>query len=542
MTSIWFAIGSGWSAQLFYDAYAGSVFNIIFTSVSERGGGGRVLRPAVGRASFFAEFFFLSSLNNFYFIFWVSFPFLCRSIPVMLVAVLDRDVSREGLLAHPELYGSGLRNECFSVRLLLRIIGEGVSHSLLLYWCCVALYTGAGDVVQHSGRTHDLWLLSTAMYSYLVLVVNARVALDTTTFTWLNHLFLFLSVAAWFVFALVYCAVGMEVTPDMLDVAQTMFATPAFWAGGLVIVVMCIVPEVAWMAARRMMWPTGKDVVMEAERGYGPGRSAAAAHGLPPVVHVRPVSAASPRKSINSPVNTAASASPLSPSNGGHSARGVGGGGYGAVADSSAPVLAAHYHSHHSHHSAHHQSKRDVSDLGERRPASRNGLFPASSPASSPQDQAQAQAQAQHPSVYPAIASASASAAHGPSSPSRGSQRLASRRSAAAAGGGDDDAGTGAVISQQRSALHPHEASPPQSARSVHGSSQLHAQAHHQQQPSNSALVAPSQGGAAAASSNGLASGRLASQSNRRSISSNRVVAPNSSRRTGGSIVAVSRE
>lgn len=41
MTSIWFAIGSGWSAQLFYDAYAGSVFNIIFTSVNKHQSDGR---------------------------------------------------------------------------------------------------------------------------------------------------------------------------------------------------------------------------------------------------------------------------------------------------------------------------------------------------------------------------------------------------------------------------------------------------------------------------------------------------------------------
>lgn len=69
MTSIWFAIGSGWSAQLFYDAYAGSVFNIIFTSVSERGGGWRGCGQR-RRASFFVDCFALRTQRIFFFYYY----------------------------------------------------------------------------------------------------------------------------------------------------------------------------------------------------------------------------------------------------------------------------------------------------------------------------------------------------------------------------------------------------------------------------------------------------------------------------------------
>ena len=220
MTSIWFAVSSGFSAQLFYDAYAGSVFNIIFTSM-----------------------------------------------PPLLIAMLDRDVSRENLLKYPQLYASGLRNECFNVRLLLRIVGEGVAHSLLLYYSCYCLYNRGGDVMSTEGRSSDLWVFSTAMFTYLVVVVNMRMALDMSTFTWLNIFFLVASVLAWFGFALLYCGLGL--VADMLMVAQQMMSTAAFWMGLLVIPVMCVVPEVAWLTARRTFWPTPKDIVMEMERGYG---------------------------------------------------------------------------------------------------------------------------------------------------------------------------------------------------------------------------------------------------------------------------------
>jgi hypothetical protein len=221
LTSIWFAFFSAFSAQLFYDAYAGSIYNIIFTS-----------------------------------------------LPIMLIAVFDRDVSRENLVRFPALYGEGLRNECFNVKQLVRVVAEGFAHSLLLYFGSHMLFTGAGDVMNSSGQSADLWVLSTSMYSFLIIVVTARVALDTSTFTWLNYFFLIASVLAWFGFALMYSSF-LSLTPDMYHVAHEMMSTPAFWLGLAVVPAMCLVPELAWMIIRTTFWPTLKDVVMELERGYG---------------------------------------------------------------------------------------------------------------------------------------------------------------------------------------------------------------------------------------------------------------------------------
>ncbi len=201
------------------DAYCGSVFNIVFTSV-----------------------------------------------PPLLIAVFDRDISRENLIKYPALYASGLKNQCFNVQLLLRIICEGVLHSLALYFCSFFLYTGAGDILTSGGLSSDLWVFSTAMYTYLVVVVNGRMALDTSTHTWFNDGFLIASVLVWFAFALAYCGVG--VTADMLWVAELLYSTPSFWLGLLLVPAICLVPEVALRFARRMYFPTQKDIVMENERGY----------------------------------------------------------------------------------------------------------------------------------------------------------------------------------------------------------------------------------------------------------------------------------
>lgn len=324
LTSVWFAIFSGWSAQLWYDAYAGSVFNIIFTS-----------------------------------------------IPIMLVATLDRDVSRKNLLKFPALYQSGLRNEAFNVGRLLRVIGEGVGHSLLLFFCCFFIYTGDGDVVVAEGTTHDLWVFSTAMYSFLVVVVNLRIALDTSTYTWLNAVMIILSILSWFLFVLIYCAVN--ITPNMAFVAQYLMSNWTFWLALLVVPAICIVPEVAWMYAQRMYAPSMKDVVMEMERGYGSSAGVASdTHNPPSMVLVRAHSAAkdddAQTKGTNGKPDNLTRKGSGGPTINGATKRGSGsagvsprGGAAGGGISSSGAVAV---------------SDIGAAELDSRRPPSRQGLFP----------------------------------------------------------------------------------------------------------------------------------------------------------------------
>ena len=332
LTSIWFAIFSGWSAQLWYDAYAGSVYNIIFTS-----------------------------------------------LPIMFVATLDRDVGRKNLIRFPALYQSGLKNEAFNVGRLLRIIGEGFGHSLLLFFCCFFIYTGAGDVVSAHGTTHDLWVFSTAMYSFLVVVVNLRIALDTSTFMWFNGVLIVLSILSWFAFVLIYCAVN--ITPNMFLVAQYLMSNATFWLALVVVPAICIVPEVAWMYAQRMYAPSMKDVVMEMERGYCSTAGVGSDGQNPPsMVLVRVHSAAKDGASAKTNETKGGKPDNLTrKGSGGHTTNGVthpghtytkhggGSGGGGSSAGVSPRGAAA--------------VSVGVSDIGaaeldSRRPPSRQGLFP----------------------------------------------------------------------------------------------------------------------------------------------------------------------
>jgi len=215
MTQIWFAIFSGWSAQMYYDPYAGSIYNIIFTS-----------------------------------------------IPVMLAAVFNKEVSKRSSLQYPELYVVGQRREHFNIPMLLANILEGVVVSIGVFAVSAYYYT---DVASVDGRSNDVWVCSTAMYTFLVILVNMKIGLLTTTWNWATHLFLYLSVLVWFLFVYVYSA--LDITPDMYHVAHQLFSYPDYWLWSLLVPIALMIPVVSYKYYKRMYYPTLLDIVAERDAG-----------------------------------------------------------------------------------------------------------------------------------------------------------------------------------------------------------------------------------------------------------------------------------
>jgi len=215
LTQIWFAIYSGWSAQMFYDPYAGSCYNMIFTA-----------------------------------------------FPIMLAGIFNKDVSKERSLFYPELYQSGIKNECFNLWMLAKSIFEGVVQSIIVFYISVRIFSQNGGITQQDGLVNDVWVASTAMYSFLFLVVTIRISLDTKSWNWVSWLFLVLSILSWFCFALIYSSI-LWITPDMYYVSERLFGDINFWLLLILIPGICNLPDIAYRYYRRMYFPRPIDIVAE---------------------------------------------------------------------------------------------------------------------------------------------------------------------------------------------------------------------------------------------------------------------------------------
>eukprot|EP00823_Brevimastigomonas_motovehiculus_P005893 TRINITY_DN4571_c0_g1_i1.p1 TRINITY_DN4571_c0_g1~~TRINITY_DN4571_c0_g1_i1.p1 ORF type:complete len:496 (-),score=119.14 TRINITY_DN4571_c0_g1_i1:252-1661(-) len=198
LTQIWFAFFSGFSAQTFYDALCGSMFNMIFTC-----------------------------------------------LPVLAAAVFNRDLSKETMLRIPQLYMSGQRHESFNLKLLFLTILRGVFDSLVLFFFSIYVFH---ICTRSDGLENDQWVISTAMFTYAVLVANAKIALETKTWVWYSHLFFWITIASWFLCISVYTA--FDFVPNMYGVFRQLSVMPAYWLMMILVPLTCIIPDLTYHFVR----------------------------------------------------------------------------------------------------------------------------------------------------------------------------------------------------------------------------------------------------------------------------------------------------
>eukprot|EP00808_Paulinella_micropora_P008457 g73078.t1 len=215
-----FAFYSGFSGQIYYDAYIGSAYNIIFTS-----------------------------------------------FPVMMAAIFNKETTAQSCIAYPKMYSGGARNHGFTVNRLLGRISLGMLQSIVFFFLTVLTYSGCST--EQDGYGIDHWTMSTASYSGAVLIVNVYIALETTTWTAVSVFFWTGSIAVWFLFFVVYA--GMFLTPEILGVPKALFGTAHFWLVQMLGTVLCTIPHFAAKYIRRQYRSTLRDIVREKDAGYGRG-------------------------------------------------------------------------------------------------------------------------------------------------------------------------------------------------------------------------------------------------------------------------------
>jgi len=214
VTNFLFSFYSAFSGQLFYDALCGSLFNLIFTA-----------------------------------------------LPVMGAAVFNTPVSRENALRFPVMYKTGQNFESFNLTILFFWLFEGFCHACVVFFC--AMYLFGDTVTDPNGLDNDIWLTSTAMFSYMVVVVSVKLALECVTWVWVTHFFFWGSLVAYLVWILVYCW-GLF-TPDMYWVSYRMLSMAVFWWGLLMVNIFALLPDLTFMYVQRTFWPKPEDIVMEIE-------------------------------------------------------------------------------------------------------------------------------------------------------------------------------------------------------------------------------------------------------------------------------------
>ncbi|KAL6135777.1 hypothetical protein ACLB2K_068002 [Fragaria x ananassa] len=184
------------------------------------------------------------------------------SLPVIALGVFDQDVSARLCLKYPSLYLEGVENILFSWTRILGWMFNGLLSSIIIFF-----FTTNSMIPQpfrKDGQVADYQILGVTMYTCVVWAVNCQMAISINYFTWIQHLFIWGSIAFWYIFLVVY---GF-ISPSKSTTAYKVFVeecapSPLYWLVTLLVVICTLLPYFSYRAFQTRFKPMRHDVIQQ---------------------------------------------------------------------------------------------------------------------------------------------------------------------------------------------------------------------------------------------------------------------------------------
>ncbi|KAI3409185.1 Phospholipid-transporting ATPase, partial [Psidium guajava] len=187
------------------------------------------------------------------------------SLPVIALGVFDQDVSASLCLEHPGLYREGTQNILFSWCRILGWMANGVGSSIIIFFCTTNAMVE--QAFRRDGRVSDFQVLGVTMYTCVVWAVNCQMALSINYFTWIQHFFIWSSVAFWYIFQLIYGYLSPTIsTTAYMVFLEATSSSLLYWLSTLLVVVSTLLPYFSYRAFQTQLQPMPHDLIQSKQR------------------------------------------------------------------------------------------------------------------------------------------------------------------------------------------------------------------------------------------------------------------------------------
>ncbi|KAF7663742.1 hypothetical protein LDENG_00202030 [Lucifuga dentata] len=216
LVHFWYGFFCGFSAQTVYDQWFITLFNIVYTS-----------------------------------------------LPVLAMGLFDQDVNDQNSLRYPSLYKPGQQNLLFNKLQFFLCTLQGLATSFMLFFIPYGAFslmtTEAGSDLS------DQQAFAVIIATSLVIVVSVQIGLDTHYWTVVNHLFIWGSLAMYFVMLFALQSDGIfGIFPTnfpFIGAARNCLMEKRVWLVILLTTVVCVVPGLAVSFLRMDLLPTLTDKI-----------------------------------------------------------------------------------------------------------------------------------------------------------------------------------------------------------------------------------------------------------------------------------------
>ncbi|KAJ0676484.1 putative P-type phospholipid transporter [Helianthus annuus] len=214
LTQFWYTFQTGYSGQRFYDDWCQSLYNVIFTA-----------------------------------------------LPVVIVGLLDKDVSVALSKKYPQLYKVGIHNTFFNWKVVGILALFSLYQSIVVYNFAVASSTSG---LTSTGKMLGHWDVSTMAFTCLVITVNLRLLMMCSTVTRWHVISIGGSVLLWFLFIFIYAIVF--VNKGTFFTIYVLMSTIYFYLMVILVPICALVCDFIYQGFQRWLFPNDYQIVQEVHR------------------------------------------------------------------------------------------------------------------------------------------------------------------------------------------------------------------------------------------------------------------------------------
>ncbi|KAM0812980.1 putative Phospholipid-transporting ATPase [Seiridium cardinale] len=191
----------------------------------------------------------------------LMFNLFFTSVPVVLMGVLDQDVSDTVSLAVPELYRRGIeRLEWTQTKFWLYMV-DGIYQSVMVFFIPYLTFINAGFITGNGLDVEDRIRLGCYVAHPAVLTINLYILINTYRWDWIMLLVVVLSDLFIFFWTGVYSSTTYS--SSFYGAAAQIYGQASFWAVFVITPVICILPRYAIKAIQKVYFPYDVDIIRE---------------------------------------------------------------------------------------------------------------------------------------------------------------------------------------------------------------------------------------------------------------------------------------
>ncbi|KAI1173445.1 phospholipid-translocating P-type ATPase [Nemania sp. FL0916] len=205
------------------------------------------------------------------------------SLPIFFLGLCEQDLSAETLLAVPELYAFGQRDQGINLKKCIAWLVTGTVDTVVVFVVTWAAFKynliGSSSVGDHS-YDNSLFPMGELALTIVIVLINVKILiLEMHNKTWLPLAACALSISLWFFFSLIIDALPTHYSGDsayrVYHGFTTTFAnTLAWWTIAIIGIAMVLGANLGTTALQRVFFPTDRNLWQEIEQTNKDGKAA----------------------------------------------------------------------------------------------------------------------------------------------------------------------------------------------------------------------------------------------------------------------------